>query len=78
MDEITRRLDGHEKVELSYLYSHKAFEFTNIRMLLFKMEQYNEDVMVPNWTAAFLCDLLDGEQSVGTGTSDLYKRPHTN
>ena len=77
LDEITRRLDNHEQVEVCYLNFRKAFDSINHRLLPLKMRNYNLDPTVLDWIAEFLADRtfavsLGGEQSkVGRVTNGV-------
>ena len=55
-DEITRRLDNHEQVEVCYLELHKAFDSVNHRLLLLKMRNYNLEPTILDWISEFLAD----------------------
>jgi hypothetical protein len=54
MDEITRRIDRSERVEVCYLDFQKAFDTVNHRLLLLKVQAYGVSPGILNWLEVFL------------------------
>jgi hypothetical protein len=54
MDEITRRIDRSERVEVCYLDFQKAFDTVNHRLLLLKVQAYGVSPGILNWLKVFL------------------------
>ena len=56
LDEITRRLDRGEDVEVAYLDFRKAFDSVNHRLLIHKLRIYGINTILIDWITEFLRD----------------------
>lgn len=71
LDEISRRLDRGEHVEVCYLDFSKAFDSVNQRLLMAKLERYKVAPVALRWISDFLSE-RSFRVTVGVGVSESH------